>query len=373
MKSLKWVARRWGLLAVLIVAVAAVAAVVVVVMRGRQCDQEAAPIHSPKPLTTRETPSYAKYLKGVKICLDPGHGGRADRKGYKRGPTGLREAEVNLRVAFYLRDFLTASGARVFLTRTDDSYLHKDDARDLQLRAEVANRNACDVFLSIHHNASGREAANFSSVWYHGEVDHSPASLDIARYLSTALLDELPLSEQLGCPLLSDEQMYPKSGFAVLRHAKVPAVLTEASFYTHPDEERRLADPEHNRREARALYLGLARYAAHGIPRAKVVEPADGAVSLRSSRRVVIHLDDGITTRGSWGHDRRLILADSITVRWQGRDLLFDLDETNDQVTVELPADVPAGPMTLAVQFENLFKHSNTRPRLQLRIKNWNE
>ena len=56
-------------------------------------------------------PPYARYLQGIRICLDPGHGGQGHLPEYKRGPTGLREAEVNLRVAFYLRDFLSQAGA----------------------------------------------------------------------------------------------------------------------------------------------------------------------------------------------------------------------------------------------------------------------
>jgi len=59
-------------------------------------------------------PTYAKFLKGVKICLNPGHGGDADQRGFKRGPTGVREAEMNLRVARYLRDFLVAWIGRGF-------------------------------------------------------------------------------------------------------------------------------------------------------------------------------------------------------------------------------------------------------------------
>lgn len=40
-------------------------------------------------------PPYARHLEGIKICLDPGHGGQAHLLNYKRGPTGLREAEAN--------------------------------------------------------------------------------------------------------------------------------------------------------------------------------------------------------------------------------------------------------------------------------------
>ena len=85
-------------------------------------------------------PPYARYLEGIKICLDPGHGGQAHLLNYKRGPTGLREAEVNLHVALYLREFLKEAGAIVFMTRTDDSFVSITD------RSKLANKNAVDFF-----------------------------------------------------------------------------------------------------------------------------------------------------------------------------------------------------------------------------------
>ena len=45
---------------------------------------------------------------------------------HNRGPTGLREAEVNLRVAEFLRAFLAETGATVTLTRAADVYLDPD-------------------------------------------------------------------------------------------------------------------------------------------------------------------------------------------------------------------------------------------------------
>jgi N-acetylmuramoyl-L-alanine amidase len=328
---------------------------------------------APAPLPAKspfEAPPYAGYLKGMKICLDPGHGGEAHRKNYKRGPTGLREAEVNLRVAQFLREFLEAHGVKVFMTRREDVCLSEDDNEDQRLRTEVANENDCDLFLSIHHNANDANPnANFSSVWYHDDPDHSPASLDVARCLAIALSDELRLPQQLGCPLMSDLLMFPRSGFGVLRRARVPAILCEGSFHSNPDEERRLRDPEYNRREAYAMFVALSRYAYGGIPRAKLAEPADGVVAESGTKDVKIELDDGIRSRKSWGWDRPLILRDSIVVQLGKKELPFSYDEQSNQIAVQLPRRLPLGALQLQVQFENLFKHSNTRPVVGLRVE----
>ncbi len=312
-------------------------------------------------------PPYARYLAGMRICLDPGHGGDANRPNYKRGPTGLREAEVNLRVGLILRDLLQASGATVIMTRQSDVSLAPDDEDDLRLRAEMANRNDCDVLLSIHHNAADNPQTDYTSVWYHGDVDHNPASLDLGRAVAVAMLDELRLDEA-GVPLLSDKVVYAKSGFRLLRLAGVPAVISEASFHSNPAEEQRLRDPDYNRREARALFIGLARYAMGGVPRARLIKPADGRVPESGDAEVVIQLDDGLRKRNNWRADQRLILKNSLIV-WVG-DTRWPCmyDEKTNRVSLYLPPKRRPGALLIGVQFENLFKHSNTRPWLRLRV-----
>jgi N-acetylmuramoyl-L-alanine amidase len=335
------------------------------------CGKEKAtpPPPPPPPKPPFEAPPYAQYLKGMKICLDPGHGGETHGKNYKRGPTGLREAEVNLRVAHFLREFLETSGAKVFMTRREDVALSEDDTEDQHLRADMANQNGCDLFFSIHHNANDANPnANFTSVWYHDDPDHSPASLDVAQCLAIAVSDELRLPQQLGCPLMSDLLMFPKSGFGVLRRARVPAILCEASFHSNRDEEARLRDPQYNRREAYSMFVGLARYAYGGIPRMKIVEPADGVVPDNGTLDPVIELDDGIRGRKSWGWDKPMILRDSIIVRQGGKRLPFTFDEQSNQLKVQLPKKLPIGALQLEVRFENLFKHSNPGNLLDLKV-----
>ena len=168
-------------------------------------------------------PPYAKFLQGVKICLDPGHGGDAEKRGYKRGGTGVREAEVNLRVAKYLRELLTKSGAEVKLTREGDT------DSSLAERAGVANEWGADIFVALHHNAiDNKPTVNHTTVWYHKDVDYRPSDLDLARYICQGLYDTLALPQITDVPLKSDQLMY-KEGFGVLRAAKVTAALTETS------------------------------------------------------------------------------------------------------------------------------------------------
>lgn len=308
-------------------------------------------------------PPFAQHLAGVRIVLDPGHGGRADRPNWKRGPTGLREAEINLRAALFLRDLLTAAGADVHLTRDDDRYLHEDDQRDLAARVALANDLRADLFLSIHHNAAARPEANYTAVFYHDTGERLPASRTAARYLLEGLQEELRLEQHLPCGVLSDRRL-TKNGLAVLRQAEVPAVLTEASFFTNPQEEQRLRDPLYNRREAYGLFLGLARWAQAGLPRVALASPADGHV--KPGGDLVISLNDGLAGRGGWGGDTLRILAPSLRVELNARPLPFSFDPQNRRLTAKLPGDLPSGPHTLWIDFENVFGQHVIHPELRM-------
>ena len=307
-------------------------------------------------------PPYAKYLKGVTICLDPGHGGDAHKRAYKRGPTGVREAEINLRVAQYLRDLLVHVGAEVLLTREEDIAL------SLKERAEMANEWQADLFISCHHNAFSSPKVNRTSVWYHKGVDYRPSSLDLARYLLQSLYDALRLPQTTGVPLKSDQLMF-RSGFGVLRHTRVTAALTESSFFTHPEEEQRLRDPAYNLLEAYGLFLGLASYAAAGLPRAELVVPTNGVAQAGAAAELEFRLDDGLRSRKSWGAERQMILTDSIAVRVDGKLVAHEFTNRGYRLTAQIPTDLPAGKHEVTVQFENMFKNSVLDPHFTLEVQ----
>jgi N-acetylmuramoyl-L-alanine amidase len=310
-------------------------------------------------------PPYARFLEGVQIVLDPGHGGRADRKGWKRGPTGLREAEVNLRVAQFLRDFLQAAGADVVLTRSADVYLDPDDSLDLRRRIEIANQRQADLFLSIHHNAGASADANYTSVFYHATPDYSPPSLDAARHLLEGLNDALRLEQHLGCALVSDYAVLPGRGFAVLRQAEVPAVLTEASFHSNPDEENRLRDALYNRREAYGLFLGLARWAQAGLPRVALVEPAREGTS--KDRSILVTLDDGLSRRGGLGAALPQIQTETLTVTLDGDPVPYSLELDAGRLRIRGGRQAIKHEARLYVDFANVFGQHVLHPWIDLR------
>lgn len=89
------------------------------------------------------------------IVIDPGHGGR---DGGAHG-SFTREAVVALKIGLKLKDLLQQEipSVNVMMTRESDELpggLQNKDAA-LRWRAEFANQNNADLFISIHLNASG--------------------------------------------------------------------------------------------------------------------------------------------------------------------------------------------------------------------------
>jgi N-acetylmuramoyl-L-alanine amidase len=244
------------------------------------------PVTSGLGLSSYPIPLYASALKGQKICLDPGHGGDADVKNYKTGPTGVREAEVDLRVAHYLREFLEQAGAQVYMTRTADYFV------GLNERSYFANTCGAEYFVSMHHNALSNNSVNFTTTWYHADPDYELLNLDLARYLQDGIANALNLPQVTPRPLRTDYQIYPRAGFGVLRNTSIPAALVEASFHSNPEEEQRLANPDYNKREAYGYFIGLAKFFFSGIPKATVTSPP--AVIADRYPELKVQLNDGL-------------------------------------------------------------------------------
>jgi N-acetylmuramoyl-L-alanine amidase len=190
-------------------------------------------------------------LAGKVICLDPGHGGTAATDTFRQGPTGEREEWINLRVALLLKEMLAKKGAKVLITRTDDSNISFDD------RIKLATENKADVFLSIHHNGTADRKVNFPIVYFHGNASENQASVSLGKAVANQLKKSL-YSPQTPVSLVSDHTIFPTAGTKVLRGTYgIPGIIAEASFFTNSEEEQRLKSTKYNQKEAEAFVRAL--------------------------------------------------------------------------------------------------------------------
>ena len=318
-----------------------------------------------KELPSLDIPQHPaeKFLEGWTIVLDPGHGG-GKRPQVALDTVRNREADMNFRVARLLESLLIQGDAQVVMTRDGDYDL------SLAARAEVANNlmrkqpnNAKLLFISIHHNSGGR-TANYTSVWFHGNPDRSEPDLDAARCVAHSLGAAIRTQVGRASPLMSDQQMYER-GFGVLRHCHVPAMLIECSFYSNPDERRRLADAHYNLREAYAIYRGLCEFAYGGRPtQSQPTATWDGA-----ELKIISHLDDGLP-QDWWGADRNRILSSTLRAYFNDREMQVEVARPSNQLVATLAIDdaveLPQGELRL--HFANFLKHHNWPQRYQVHI-----
>lgn len=214
-------------------------------------------------------------LNGKIICIDPGHGGTAKTDSYRQGPTGEREEWINLRVAFSLKQLLEQKGAKVVMTRTEDVFV------PLANRANTARESHADLFLSIHHNATADSAVNFPIIYFHGHASENQAGVVLGKAIAKALREQF-YRKETPVSLVSDHTIFASGGAAVLRGTYgIPAVLSEASFFTNPAEEHLLKDTTHNRQEAEAYLAALEAFFA--TPQAPTLEK-NSLVSVSSFR-----------------------------------------------------------------------------------------
>jgi len=303
-------------------------------------------------------PPYGRYLKGLRICLDPGHGGYGHLKGYKATASGYQESEMDLTVARHLRDFLVKSGATVTMTRDGDWDLKKNYNEALHARAEFPKITNSDLFISMHHNAHSRKEANFTSAFYHEFPGYLYSNIDLGRYIVDELEYWLRLPEFANDGLYSDYLIYEDSGFAVLRQTRVPAILIEASFFSNPDEEKRLRDPEYLKREAWAYYLGIAKYVRNGMPKAELIYPANGILKAGTPHKIQLKLHDNCPE--AWGSKTApRIVRFSINLTINDTQVPFEYDDKTGILSYQPPQSLAPGPYNVLVRFVNMRKNSS--------------
>ena len=205
-------------------------------------------------LRTQETAAVTQAerpdLRGLRVAVDPGHGGYDG--GARARDSGVWEKELTLSIALEVEKELTACGAHVILTRREDVCLADGDTAtkarkraDLQRRLDIADEQHADVFLSIHLNEYRDRSESGPQVFYQKGADKGRL---LSGFLQQAMIDALHPSK-IRKAMAGD--------YYVLR-GKLPSALVDCGFLSNSKEEKLLLSPDYHRKIAQALSLGLA-------------------------------------------------------------------------------------------------------------------
>jgi N-acetylmuramoyl-L-alanine amidase len=240
-------------------------------------------IIAPQLLTAQETENY----KLNTVVIDAGHGGKDP------GAMGSirKEKDLVLSIALKLGDYIEKNfpEVNVIYTRKTDTLI------PLYKRAEIANRNKADLFISIHINANENSAPHGTETYIMGP-HKSKSNLEVAKKENSAILYEEDYSKTYeGFDPNSTEsyiifslmqQTYLKqsanfasfiqkhfeqntrlknrgvkqAGFLVLYKTSMPRVLVEAGFLSNPNEEKYLNSEEGQKKLAFSIYEAFREY-----------------------------------------------------------------------------------------------------------------
>lgn len=193
------------------------------------------------PLLASDSPENPQPLQGVKILLDAGHGSNQDLGA--RGPTGYPEKDVTLITSKLLQTELQNLGAKVLMTRTDDSDVL------LEPRVNKINQEEPTLAISIHYNAlpDDGDAINTSGIgafWYNAQAE------DFAKFINTYVSKKL------------NRRDYGVfwNNLALARPTTAPSVLLELGFMINPVEFEWIIDPQQQKLLAKTLADGVTEW-----------------------------------------------------------------------------------------------------------------
>ena len=147
---------------------------------------------------------------------------------------------------------LKKAGATVYLTRYDDYDLAVNNAyqrkrSDLSRRANIINKSGCDMFISIHLNAS--ENTN----WYGAQIYYdniNPENKSIAQLFQEEFIKNTNTNRE-----------YKENNTKYMQHRiNRPGILLEAGFLSNPNERYLLQTNNYQKKIAQIIKNTLIKY-----------------------------------------------------------------------------------------------------------------
>jgi N-acetylmuramoyl-L-alanine amidase len=221
------------------------------------------------------------------LVIDPGHGGKDS------GAVGsvAKEKDINLAVALEFGESVKKNhtDVKVVYTRDTDKYL------TLQERADIANKNHADLFISIHTNSAKSKSAYGAETYTLG-LAKTKDNLDVAMkensvmlleedyktkyqgfdpnsvdsYIIFEFMQDINFDQSIETASLIQEQFtnhakrydrgVRQAGFWVLHRSACPSVLIELGFISNKNEERYLNSKSGQKELAKAIYNAFSSY-----------------------------------------------------------------------------------------------------------------
>ncbi len=182
-----------------------------------------------------------KPLSDRLIVLDAGHGG--SDAGALGASEEYSEASLNLKIILLLRNKLEKLGAKVILTREDDSYLALAD------RMNQAEELSPDILISVHQN----------SMEYNVDITRVRGIMALYwEYAGRSLSDSMAGSISRSLGRLNRGASTQR--LAMVRCERYPSTLIEVGFMTSVEEYEKTSSAQGIEKTAQAIVDGVLEY-----------------------------------------------------------------------------------------------------------------
>lgn len=183
----------------------------------------------------------AKPLQNRIIILDPGHGGKDP--GTVKG--SVSEKSITLKVSTQVKQLLENAGAKVYMTRTGDTY------PSLQDRVDFTQANYGEIFVSVHVNSAANASAQGTETYYAISTgDMYQEDIDLATFVNNQIVNNLNMKNRG----VKQEQYY------VIRNMVIPSILVELGFLTNTEDHNKMTNDQYVKLFAESIYNGILQY-----------------------------------------------------------------------------------------------------------------
>lgn len=169
----------------------------------------------------------------TKICIDPGHGGVHPGACYYN----QEEKDLTLSTSLMLKEALEKEGYQVVMTREEDKHISLID------RCKISNQSKCDIFLSIHFNASYNKKIRGIETYYFSEKTRQ-----IAAFIHNGIVMKAKAK---------DRGIHENHKYTVLRQTSAKAFVIEGGYMSNESEIKDIKDSDYQQNIVDGIVAGL--------------------------------------------------------------------------------------------------------------------
>lgn len=195
--------------------------------------------------------AYAATYSAPVIVIDAGHGGID--AGVRGKTSGVKESDVNLAIAYELREYFLDAGFSAVLTRKSQAGLYGVPTkgfkrRDMQSRRDVIISSGADIVISVHQNFYSDSSRRGAQVFFDND---SESGKKLAVCIQNSLNSMENATRAVG-PLVGDYYM--------LKCTESPSVIVECGFLSNQADEELLVTEQYRKEIAYAIFAGAVSY-----------------------------------------------------------------------------------------------------------------